>query len=133
MTDKFSVEVRSGIMSKIKSKWTKPERKLHNLLKGNKIKHTMHPSICGNPDVLLKDFNTLIFIDGCFWHYCPIHGHIPTTNKDYWDKKISRNIERDKKTTKKLKGKGYIVLRLWECEVMQNDFEIKAILDKTKK
>lgn len=130
MGDKFSEEVRSRIMSKIRSKWTKPEKKLHNLLKGNKIRHTMHPDLLGNPDVLLKDSNTVIFIDGCFWHGCPTHGHIPHSNRDYWYKKIKRNIERDKKNTISLEEMGYLVLRFWECEVMPNDFKIQNVLNK---
>lgn len=131
MVDKFSQETRSKIMSRIKSKWTKPEIKIHSLLKGNRIRHKMHPSLLGNPDVYLKDFNTIIYIDGCFWHKCPIHGHIPEKNRDYWEKKIERNVARDKKYTKMLKDKGYNVLRFWECEVMSEDFKTK-LMEKIK-
>lgn len=114
-------------MSRIKSKWTRPEKRIHNILKGNRIRHKMHPSLLGNPDVYLKDFNTIIYIDGCFWHNCPIHGHVPEKNREYWEKKIGRNVARDKKYTKMLTEEGYNVLRFWECDVMSEGFKSKLI------
>lgn len=132
MTDKFFSDVRSKIMSRIRSKWTMPEKKLHNLMKGNKIRHLMHPNLLGNPDVFLKDYNAVLFIDGCFWHNCPKHGHIPESNKDYWSSKIQRNVTRDKKASKVLKDTGFLVIRFWECMVMKKDFKGKDILRNIK-
>ena len=133
MPDKFSSEVRSKIMSRIRSKWTTSEKKVHNALKGNKIKHTMHPDLPGNPDVFLKDSNAVIFIDGCFWHNCPKHGHIPLSNVKYWKKKIEKNVMRDKKNTKALKDMGFEVWRIWEHEVASKQFKISRILNKVEK
>jgi len=130
MVDRVTKEIRSHIMSKIHSKWTTSEKKIHNHLKGNKIRHVMHPRLPGNPDVYLKDLNIVIFIDGCFWHNCPIHGHIPKSNTDYWKKKITGNVERDKKNTKILEEAGFLVIRIWEHEVMSKDFKIGNILEK---
>jgi DNA mismatch endonuclease (patch repair protein) len=123
MPDKFSADIRSGIMSKIRSKWTKPEMKMHGLLKGNKIRHLMHPDLKGNPDAYLKDFNAVLFIDGCFWHNCPKHGHMPKKNSEYWVPKIIRNTERDKRNTRLLESEGFRVIRLWECDIMKKDFK----------
>lgn len=133
MPDKFSCEVRSKIMSRIRSKWTSTERKVHNHLKGNKIRHTMHPKLLGNPDVFLVGSNAVIFIDGCFWHNCPDHGHIPKSNIKYWKKKIERNVERDLKNTKALEGEGFVVLRIWEHEVMSKPFKISNVLDRIER
>jgi DNA mismatch endonuclease, patch repair protein len=132
MADKFSEDTRSKIMAKIRSKWTKPEKKLHGILKGNKVRHFMHPNLPGNPDAFLKDFNVILFVDGCFWHNCPIHGHIPEGNRIYWEPKILRNVARDKKNTSTLKKNGYIVIRLWECDVMKKDFKWAQIANKIK-
>ena len=133
MPDKFSSEVRSKIMSRIRSKWTSSERKIHNILKGNKVRHTMHPKIMGNPDVFLKESNAVLFIDGCFWHNCPEHGHIPQSNVKYWKGKIERNVKRDLKNTKALEDMGFAVLRIWEHEVMSKQFKISSILGKIEK
>jgi len=130
MADKFSAETRSKTMSRIKSKWTKAEVKIHNLLKGNRIRHSMHPDLPGNPDVYLKGTNVVIFVDGCFWHNCPEHGHIPDSNVKYWEEKIHKNVKRDKKNTKKLENLGFEVLRIWEHEVMSKEFGLSNIFDK---
>ncbi len=83
----------------------------------------MHPSLPGNPDVFFKDRNAVLFIDGCFWHNCPYHGHIPESNKEYWQPKIKKNVLRDKKNSEELREKGFHVIRLWECEIMKKEFK----------
>ena len=64
MVDRIDKEKRSKIMSKIKSKWTTQEVNMHNLLKGRKVKHKMHPKIDGRPDIVLTDKNTAVFLHG---------------------------------------------------------------------
>ena len=90
---KLTPEQRSYCMSRIRSKWTKQETKVHNWLKGHKIKHVMHPKICGNPDVILKESNTVIFIHGCFWHKCQKCYKKPKSNREYWFPKIEKNVK----------------------------------------
>ena len=107
-------------MALIKSKWTNPERLLHNFLKGKKIRHKMHPKIYGSPDVLLLDNNTTIFIQGCFWHGCKKHYKKPKTNEAYWISKINGNMNRDKLNTLRLKNKGYGVTHIWEHDIRNN-------------
>ncbi len=124
MPDKFSKKVRSKIMSAIRGKWTEQEKLIHNQLKSLKVRHAMHPSLPGNPDVLLKDFNAVIFIDGCFWHNCPKHGHIPKSNLKYWKPKILRTMKRDLKNKKILKAMGFKVIRIWEHEVAAKQFNV---------
>lgn len=115
-------------MSKIKSKWTSSEKKVHNYLKGNKVKHIMHPKLPGNPDVLLKNLNAVVFIDGCFWHNCPLHGHIPESNISYWKPKLINNVKRDLKSTDLLKKLGFKVFRVWEHEINSKEFGINNVL-----
>jgi DNA mismatch endonuclease, patch repair protein len=133
MVDNLSKEIRSRIMSAIHSRWTKPEKKLHNFLKGNKIRHKMHPDLAGKPDALLVESGTVIFVDGCFWHHCPVHGAIPATNELYWIAKIKNNVYRDKKNSQILKKEGYRVIRLWECEIMSPEFNLSKIKKKVEK
>lgn len=57
-----------------------------------------------------------VFIDGCFWHGCPLHATYPKRNSDYWLPKLRRNIERDRETDQLLRDAGWLVLRFWEHE-----------------
>ena len=104
-------------MSRIRGKWTKPERKIHNILKGNRIRHKMHPDIFGNPDVHIKGTNILIFIDRCFWHGCKRHFKMPESNRKFWKDKIENNIRRDARNRRKLKRMGYKIVRIWEHQL----------------
>ncbi|MBL7169638.1 MAG: DNA mismatch endonuclease Vsr [Candidatus Aenigmarchaeota archaeon] len=124
---KLTPEQRSYCMSRIRSKWTKQETKVHNWLKGHKIKHVMHPKICGNPDVILKESNTVIFIHGCFWHKCQKCYKKPKSNREYWFPKIEKNVKRDKENIKHLKSKGYKIIILWEHEIKK---DIGSVLKK---
>lgn len=117
MPDIMSKEDRSKRMSLIRSKWTKPERLIHNFLKGNRISHKMHPKIAGSPDLIIPDKKLAIFINGCFWH-----GHVgcykkPTNNKKFWKEKIKRNIERDRINIAVLRKSGWKTKVIWECKV----------------
>lgn len=71
----------------------------------------------GSPDFLFPGARTVVFVDGCFWHACPKCGHIPKTNKAYWQAKIARNRARDLRITRMLRKSGFYVVRLWECDL----------------
>jgi len=91
----------------------------------------------GKPDISIKKYKIVIFIDSCFWHQCPIHGNMPKTNVEYWKPKLERNVERDKEVDEYYKLKGWTIKRIWEHDV-KNNFEktidqICALIDKNKK
>lgn len=115
--DKFSKKTRSRIMSRIRSKRTKPEIAAHNLLKGNRIRHKMWPDMFGKPDILIGEINTVVFINGCFWHGCREHFRLPKTNKKFWRDKIKRNITRQKLVITKLKKMGFNTIVVWEHDL----------------
>ena len=128
MADNVSKEQRSKTMSRVKSKWTNPERKFHNYLKSYKIKHKMYPKISGNPDILLIEENTAVFLQGCFWHKCPKHYRQPHSNKSYWLGKIKKNIVRDKRSYRILRQQGFKVLIVWEHDIK----DMEKIIEKIK-
>src|SRR5437660_12586017 len=75
----------------------------------------LHPAmICGKPDFYFPKKKLAIFVDGCFWHGCPKCGHIPRTRSIFWQAKISRNRQRDRKTKRLLTASGIRILRIWE-------------------
>jgi len=108
---------RSELMSRIRSKWTTPERVAHGMLKAQHIRHKMHPDLPGHPDVLLKDCNVVVFIHGCFWHGCRRHYREPKTNTTFWRNKIECNKRRHKKNVAILRRMDYIVEVMWEHDL----------------
>ncbi|NKR43370.1 DNA mismatch endonuclease Vsr [Rhodococcus hoagii] len=68
------------------------------------------------PDIVFTRRMVAVFVDGCFWHVCPIHGRYPTANEWYWTPKLHRNIERDRVADQALTNAGWTVVRVWEHE-----------------
>ncbi len=120
MPDIFSKKKRSWIMSRIKSKWTSQEKKIHNYLKSKKIKHKMHPKIGGSPDIIIPDKKIAIFLHGCFWHKCPRHYRKPENNREFWVSKINKNVIRDRKNIRLLRKSGWKTVTIWEHEIKNN-------------
>lgn len=67
-------------------------------------------------DIAFTKPKLLVFVDGCFWHGCPIHGSLPKTNREWWTAKIGRNVERDAEATRVLTARGWTVMRVWSHE-----------------
>lgn len=82
----------------------------------------LHAPIVGNPDFLFRDNRIAVFVDGCFWHGCPLCGHIPKNNALFWRAKIMRNAERDRRNTLRLRAHNFRVIRFWEHE-LTNDID----------
>lgn len=82
-------------------------------------------SLFGKPDISIKKYKIVIFIDSCFWHSCEIHGNRPKSNQEYWDKKLARNKERDAEVREYYLNNNWHFKRMWEHE-LKEDFD-KAI------
>lgn len=116
-------------MSAIRSGDTKPEMIVRKYLHSQGFRYGLHNhKLPGSPDIVLRKYRTVIFINGCFWH-----GHkgckyyrIPKSNVEFWETKINRNIERDAKNVAELAAKGWRVIIVWECELKK-----VAIREKT--
>lgn len=67
-------------------------------------------------DIAFTRARLAVFVDGCFWHACPEHGTAPRTNSDWWQWKLTRNVERDRDTDRLLADAGWDVIRVWEHE-----------------
>ena len=123
MADKFTKEVRSKIMSKIRGKDTKPEIFLRKVLFRSGYRYSLKHRFKENnfrPDIVMVSRKICIFVDGCFWHGCPRCYKEPKSNRDYWVPKINRNIERDKEQNEYLKRNGWKVIRVWEHDLKEN-------------
>lgn len=106
-------------MRAVKSKGNKStEIKLIELFRHHKITgwQRNYP-LFGNPDFVFRKERIVVFVDGCFWHGHNCRNIHPKDNADYWQKKIVRNIERDRTVTTTLSNKKWRVIRIWECEL----------------
>lgn len=135
MTDIFSTEKRSDVMSKIKSKNTKPEKVVRSLLFSLGYRFRLHvKDLPGKPDIVLPKYKTVVLVNGCFWHgheNCKDAG-IPKTNSQFWYDKISKNKERDKRVLNELEQAGWKVLVIWECQINDKEKLISFLKSELK-
>jgi len=129
--DNLTKKQRSYCMSRIKNRDTKAELNFRKYiwsrgLKGYRIK----AKISGKPDLYFSKKKIAVFVDGCFWHKCPKCFVKPKSKKRYWNKKIERNVKRDKEINSKLKKQKTAVLRFWEHEIKK---DLKKCYSKLKK
>lgn len=107
-------------MSQIKSKNTQPEIAIRKLIWKKGYKYRIGHGLIGKPDMVFPSYGVTVFIDGCFWHGCPKHCRIPSSNVKYWKQKISGNKQRDNRINRQLKKDGWKVIRVWEHEIKKN-------------
>jgi DNA mismatch endonuclease (patch repair protein) len=120
MSDVLSKEQRYRCMSNIRNKDTKLEYIVRKYLFAQGLRYRINvKTLQGKPDIVLRKYHVVIFINGCFWHghgNCK-YGHLPKTNTDFWKAKISGNIERDKRNISELEKQGWNVIVIWQCEI----------------
>ncbi|NNE76341.1 MAG: very short patch repair endonuclease [Pricia sp.] len=116
----YTTPKRSKIMSKIRGKNTKPELAFRKALYASGYRYRIdYKKLIGKPDIVLKKFKTVIFIDGEYWHGHNWAERKPKvkTNRAFWIAKIERNIQRDEEVNEELQRLGYHVFRFWETEI----------------
>ena len=121
--DVHSKEVRSYNMSMIKGKDTKPEELVRKFLFSKGLRYRKNvKTLPGKPDIVLKKYQTVVFVNGCFWH---AHENckyfvMQKSNVEFWSEKISKNIVRDSATYQALSKLGWNVIVVWECELKKD-------------
>lgn len=113
-------------MSMIKGKNTKPEIIVRKFLFSNGLRYRVNvKDLPGKPDIVLKKYNTIVLVNGCFWHGhedCSI-AHIPKSRVEWWQEKITKNKERDKLVYQQLKQLGWDLILIWECQLKKGKRE----------
>lgn len=123
MTDIYTKERRTEIMKAVKNKDSKLEIDFRKALWNNGFRYRKNVTgYFGKPDLVLKKYRTVIFIDSCFWHGCKKHCKLPTTRKKWWADKIEKNKQRDKKVNRYYRKMNWNVIRLWEHDLKKPDF-----------
>lgn len=123
MADTVSKEKRSEIMSHVTGKETKPEIMVRKYLFARGLRYRKNvKQLPGTPDIVFPKYKTAVFVNGCFWHGhkgCK-YSHLPSTNIEYWEKKIADNLERDERKTREIEKLGYRILIVWQCQLKPN-------------
>jgi DNA mismatch endonuclease (patch repair protein) len=112
----------TAVMQGNRKRDTQPEVRIRSLLhaQGYRFRKDLPVELAGGrvrPDIVFTRRRLAVFIDGCFWHRCPIHGTSPRANGWYWGPKLDRNVQRDQEVDQRLRDAGWIVLRIWEHEM----------------
>lgn len=122
----------SWVMSGNKAKNTKPELILRKAIWAAGIRgYRLHwKKAPGRPDISFPGKRVAIFVNGCFWHRCPLcRLSIPKSNSSFWSDKFKKNVERDKSKISLLKQNRWRVLTIWECEIKDN---IESCVDRLR-
>ena len=120
--DVLSKDQRHKNMAAIHSANTKPEMIVRKYLFSRGFRYRLnHPRLPGHPDIVLRKYRTVIFVNGCFWHGHDCRNTRPADHQEYWQKKRERNMKHDKEVTAMFEARGWTVLRIWECELKKKN------------
>jgi DNA mismatch endonuclease (patch repair protein) len=121
--DRLTPAERSENMRRIRSRDTNPELAVRSLVHRLGFRFRLHrPDLPGKPDLVFPSMRKVIFVHGCFWHqhkHC-IDGRVPRSRSEYWEPKLTRNVERDRAARTALRRAGWRSLTIWECEAVES-------------
>lgn len=124
-------------MKRVRQKNTSAESGLRRELFARGLRYRIHVPVLAKPrrvaDIAFFGPRVIVFVDGCFWHGCPLHATWPKTNAAFWRAKILGNMERDRDTDRRLERDGWVVVRVWSHELPDRAAErIAKIVEKRK-
>lgn len=127
--DTVSAQVRSRMMSRIRSRDTKPEISVRSALWRAGFRYRVHDrTLPGTPDISNKAKKLAIFVDGCFWHGCPKCYTKPDSNADFWSAKLAANRTRREKVRADLGEMGFTVVEIWEHEIDNPEYVVDVVV-----
>jgi len=114
-------------MAAVRQRDTEPELALRRALFscGLRFRRGFGSKLPGRPDIVFPRAKVAVFVDGCFWHSCPLHGSYPRQNASFWATKLTRNVCRDRENDSALRELSWEVVRVWEHEI-EEDCSIPA-------
>jgi DNA mismatch endonuclease (patch repair protein) len=120
--DPLDESTRARLRSQRRSD-TKPELALRSELWRRGLRYRVDRKVVGSRrrvDIAFVGARVAVFVDGCFWHSCPVHGSQPKNNREWWRSKLQANVDRDRSTDAQLAEAGWLVIRVWEHEDAQD-------------
>ncbi len=133
MADVFQREKRSQVMRAVKSKDTTPEMTVRRMIHAMGYRYRLHvDTLPGKPDMVFPCRRRIVMVHGCFWHQhrCRRGRRIPKSNREYWEKKLARNVARDRRQRAELRKLGWRVLVIWECQLKR---DLDAVEQRVRK
>lgn len=132
MADTFSKLERSRIMARVLGHGNKAtEVALIEIFRQHRIVGwRRRRPLFGKPDFVFPKSRLALFVDGCFWHGCRRHCRMPTTNGAYWQRKIARNIIRDRTVNGRLRQAGWRVVRIWGHSLKSPEQIVRRIISR---
>jgi DNA mismatch endonuclease (patch repair protein) len=130
MPDRHTPEQRSRNMSRIhKFGNESTELRMVRLFRAHGIRGwRRHLKLPGRPDFTFRGERVVVFVDGCFWHRCPVCNWVPTRNADYWGPKLARNVEKDREADAELGARGWRVVRVWEHALKRQPDDVARLI-----
>jgi DNA mismatch endonuclease (patch repair protein) len=131
MTDNVTPEKRRWTMAQVHSENTSPEMRVRKAIHAAGFRYRLYrKDLPGKPDLTLSKYRIVVFVHGCFWHW---HGckrsRMPSSNTEYWRRKIDNNVRRDRENLEKLKNLGWEPVSVWECELKEGS---EALIEKLR-
>jgi DNA mismatch endonuclease (patch repair protein) len=117
--DKLTKTARSLLMSRVRSQDSRPELIVRRIVHRMGFRYRLHSSsLPGSPYLVFAGRKKIVFVHGCFWHghSCRAGRNRPASNREYWDAKLERNMQRDRIASAELRRTGWRVLSVWECQ-----------------
>jgi len=130
MTDVHTPQQRSFNMSRIRNRNTRPEMFVRSMVHRMGYRYRLHrKDLPGKPDLVFPGRRKVVFVHGCFFHMhdCRYGRVTPKTNADFWQTKRLSNVERDRRNVAALKGDGWKVLEVWECQTKEPELLKKRL------
>jgi DNA mismatch endonuclease (patch repair protein) len=132
-----SLPEASRRLSLVRQKGTSAELELRRALHARGMRYRLHQALLQKPrrvaDIVFRGSQVAVFVDGCFWHGCPLHASWPKSNAEFWRQKIEDNRARDQDTDSRLKTEGWLVVRVWEHEDPDSAAERIAAMIRARK
>jgi DNA mismatch endonuclease, patch repair protein len=122
--DKVTRAERSALMSRVRSKGSKPEMAVRSIVHGMGFRYRLHATnLPGTPDLVFVARKKIVLVHGCFWHghHCRSGRNRPATHTEYWNATLERNMKRDRANAARLRRLGWQVLSVWECQVRETE------------
>ena len=120
-------------MARVRGKDTQPELIVRRVLNRDGYRFRLHrKDLPGRPDIVLPKYQSVIFVHGCFWHghkSCP-RSKRPSSNSEFWDRKLDANMDRDLANLQRLEELGWSSLVIWECETKKDEEGLSARLNR---
>lgn len=134
MMDRVSKRIRSAIMASVGTSNTRPELTVRSLLFAEGFRYVLNKKgLIGRPDIVLRKYKTVVFVNGCFWHgHDCKKGRRPRSNTAYWNRKIDQNILRDKRIYRELRSQGWSVFVVWQCRLFGDTQRVLRNLKRSR-